>query len=96
MIVNVPVRLPAAVGVKIIEIVQLAPTATLVPQLVVSEKSPDAAIELSASAAVPELVSVTACAALVVPVVCDAKVRLIGEKVAVGVAASPVPLNPSA
>jgi hypothetical protein len=93
VIVSVPERPPAAVGVKVIEIVQAVPTATLAPQLLVSAKSPDAAIELSVSVAVPELESVTACAALVVPVVCDAKVRLAEEMAAVGVAASPAPLN---
>ena len=32
VIVNIPVRGPAAVGVKVTEIVQLVPVATLVPQ----------------------------------------------------------------
>jgi hypothetical protein len=91
--VRVPVRAPAAVGVKVTEIVQLAPAATLVPQLLVSAKSPDAAIELSVRAAWLELVSFTACAVLDVPVVCEAKVRLVGDSVAVGVAATPGPLS---
>ena len=58
VIVSVPVRLPAAVGVKVMEMVQPAFAATLVPQLFVWPKSPDAAIDVMASAAVPELVSV--------------------------------------
>lgn len=33
--VSVPVRVPVAVGVKVTEIVQLAPAATLVPQVLV-------------------------------------------------------------
>lgn len=91
--VSVPVRVPAAVGVKVREIVQLAPAATLVPQVLVSAKSPDAEIDVMASAAVPELVSVTVSGVLVEPFVCEAKIRLVGESVAVGVAANPVPLS---
>jgi hypothetical protein len=79
--------------VNFTEIEQFAPAATDVPQVLVCAKSPDVAIELRASAACPELANVTVCAALVVPVVCDAKVRLVGEGVAVGVAATPVPLS---
>jgi hypothetical protein len=59
VIVSVPVRLPAAVGVKVMEMVQPAPAATLVPHVFVWAKSPEAAIEATVSAAVPELVSVT-------------------------------------
>jgi hypothetical protein len=40
VIVRVPVRLPAAVGVKVTLTVQLAPQPSDVPQLLVSEKSP--------------------------------------------------------
>ena len=93
VIVSVPERAPAAVGVKVIEIVQLAPIARLLPQVLISEKSPETAIAPSVSAAVPELVRITVCTALVVPIVCDGKVRLVGESVAVGVAAKPVPLS---
>jgi hypothetical protein len=73
--------------------VQPAFAATLVPQLFVWAKSPDAAIDVMFSAAVPELVSVMVWAVLVEPSVCEAKVRLVGESVAVGVAATPVPLS---
>ena len=69
MIVSVPARLPAAVGVNLTETEQFAPAATDVPQMLVCAKSPDVAIELRVSAAWPLLVSVTVCAALVVPVV---------------------------
>lgn len=96
VIVTVPVRVPAVVGVKVTEIVQLAPAATLVPQLCVSAKSPEAAIDAMVRAALPELVSFTVCAALVVPSVCEAKVRLVGERVTVGAVTtgvSPVPLK---
>ena len=78
-IVNVPVRLPVAVGLKVTETVQAAPAAMLMPQVLVCEKSPDAAIELKVKAAEPGLLIATACAVLVVPSVWDAKVKLVGE-----------------
>jgi hypothetical protein len=49
--VSVPVRVPAAVGVKEITMVQLAPTAMLVPQGFCCAKSPEAVIELKLSVA---------------------------------------------
>ncbi len=56
-------RGPAEVGVKVTEIVQLAPTATVVPQLLVSLKSaalvPVTAMPLIESAAVPVLDNVS-------------------------------------
>jgi hypothetical protein len=84
MIVSVPARLPAAVGVKITEIKQLAPAATLVAQVFVSAKSPEAAIDVIARAEVPELVSIIVCGALAVPSVCEANVRLFGKSVTAG------------
>jgi hypothetical protein len=93
VIVSVPVRLPAVVGVKVTEMVQFAPAATELPQVCVSAKSPDAAIEVIESAAVPGLVRIVVCAALVVPVVCDVKVRADGESIIPGVGAIPVPFN---
>lgn len=92
VIVSVPPRLPVAVGVNFTEIKQFAPAATDVPQVLVCAKSPDVAIELKVSAACPELASVTVCAALVVPVISEAKIRLVGEGVAAGVGATPVPV----
>ena len=68
MTLIVPVRLPIAVGVNFTEIVQFAPAARELPHVCVSAKSPDALIEAMVSAAVPEFVSVTDCAALVEPV----------------------------
>jgi hypothetical protein len=64
-------RDPAAEGVNVALIVQLAPAATLLPQVFDCEKSPGF-VPLSAIAemlrvALPALVSVTGCAALVVP-----------------------------
>jgi hypothetical protein len=85
VIVSVPVRLPAAVGVKVTEMVHVAPVATLLSHVCGSAKSPDALIDVIASAAVPEFVSVMVCATLVEPVVCAAKVRLVGESVTAGV-----------
>lgn len=68
VMVSVPVRDPPAAGVKVTEIVQFAPAAKLDPQVLVSAKSPDAAIDVMLSAAEPVLASVIVCAALVEPV----------------------------
>jgi hypothetical protein len=94
--VSVPVPAPAAKGLYVTEIVQFAPAATLVPQVLVWAKSPDAAIELSVRVAVPEFVSVIDCAALTIPIACPAKFRLVGESVTPGngvPGATPVPLS---
>jgi hypothetical protein len=56
----VPVLVPAATGLKVIEIVQLAPTLTVAPQVLVWEKSPLAVMLEMANEALPVLVSVTA------------------------------------
>ena len=64
-------RLPAAEGVNLIVMAQLAPAATLTPQLLVWAKSlafaPKTAILEMLKAELPELLRVTACAALLVP-----------------------------
>jgi hypothetical protein len=66
VIVMVPNRFPDAVGVNVTLIVQVAPAATLVGQLLTWPKSPlEVTLEIT-SAALPVLVSVTACTALVV------------------------------
>lgn len=91
VIVRVPVRVPLAVGVKVTLIVQLPLTANEAPQLLVWAKSPLVAMLVMVSAAVPLLVSVTVCAAEVVPTFWPAKVRLAGESPAAG--AMPVPLK---
>jgi hypothetical protein len=66
--VRVAVKLPAPEGVKVMEIVQLAPAATLPPQLLAWLKLaafvPLRAMEVMASVAEPVLVSVTVCAGL--------------------------------
>ena len=62
VMVTEPVRLPMPEGVKVTLIVQLAPAATEVPQLLVWEKSlalaPETEMLLTLKAALPELVSV--------------------------------------
>jgi hypothetical protein len=67
------VRVPVALGVNVTLIVQDAPAATDVPQLFVCAKSPVLvpvmAILVTLNAALPVLLNVTACAALVVPTV---------------------------
>jgi len=70
--------------VKVTEIAQPPPAATLVPQVFVSAKSPEGAIDITARGAVPEFVSIIVCGVLAVPSVCGAKVRLFGESVTAG------------
>jgi hypothetical protein len=88
-------REPVAVGVNFTLIAQLFSTATLAPQVLVSAKSPGLAppmlmLEMF-NAALPVLDSVTLCAALVVPTLCEPKVRLPTDRLAAG--AAPVPLR---
>jgi hypothetical protein len=64
---SAPSRTPAAVGVKVTLIVQLLPAGSVVVQLCVDAKSPDAVMLPIDSAPVPVLVSVTGCAGDVVP-----------------------------
>src|SRR5437868_9501806 len=73
VMVRVPVREPEAVGVKLIAIPQLVPTAT-VPHWLLAAKSPLAETESTDRAAVPELVTVADCVGLVVPIWRAAKV----------------------
>jgi len=83
VIVSVPLRVPVAVGVKVTEIVQFLPPATLAPQVLVSAKSPEATIDVTVNAACPELASETVSAVLVVPTLWELKVRLVADSVAV-------------
>ena len=82
------VRVPVAVGLKVTLMVQFAPAARPVPQVLVCAKSPLfvplSAIELMESAKLPLFVSVTVCAALTVPMAGLVKVRLAGFKLAAG------------
>src|ERR1700737_1901430 len=67
--------------------VQLATAARLVPQVLVCAKSPVAVMELMVADALPVLLTVTACAALVVPTFWLANVRVDGvsDRFATGV-----------
>jgi hypothetical protein len=67
-IVRVPVRVPPAVGVNVTSMAQEPPAATLLPQLLVWLKSSLMPMLLTASAIVPVFLSVTVCAADVVPI----------------------------
>jgi hypothetical protein len=64
--VTVPGWLPMAVGVKVTLMEQFAPAATEAPQVLVWAYCALATMLAMVNAAVPELVSVTDCAALVV------------------------------
>jgi hypothetical protein len=87
---------PAAKGLKMIETVQEAVAASDAPQLLVARNEvgfvPPTVTEERVSAAVPELVRVTSCAAEETPTFVDAKARLAGERLTTG-AEPPVPLN---
>ena len=93
VMLKVPVRIPEAVGVNVTLMVQLAPAATELPQVSVSAKSPLAEILVIVKVAEPVLLSVTVCAALVVPTVWLAKVIEVAERLAVVVGAVPVPVR---
>ena len=87
----VPVLVPAAVGLKVTEIVQLAPALTVVPQVLVWEKSPLAVMPEMVSEALPVLVRMTVCAVLVLPDIWAVKVREAGDKPTTG--SVPVPVS---
>ena len=83
-------RLPVAEGLKVTAMLQCAPAATELPQVLVCVKSfalePVTLMPEIVSAALPVLVSVTLCAALVVPVAWLAKARLVGLSETTGLA----------
>jgi hypothetical protein len=89
VIVTAPARVPVVVGANLMLIWQLDPIARDDLQVVVRVKLPLMAVLMLLSAAVPVFVKVTVCAALVVPTVCAANVRLVVERLAMG--AVPVP-----
>src|SRR5438552_10563048 len=91
---RLPVRVPDAVGENVTLMAQFPPTATELPQLSVSAKSPLVEIVVIAKAAEPVFVSVTVCAALVVPTVWLAKVSEVGERLAIVVGAEPLQDTP--
>jgi hypothetical protein len=79
--VNVPVLVPAAVGVNFTDIAQLLAAATLVPQVFVCEKLPVVVMPEMVNGAVPGLLNVTVCAGLVVFTSCVENVSEVGERV---------------
>ena len=103
VIESCPVRAPVvpAAGLKATETVQFAPAATLPPAAQVPPATMKSAVLLnviadSASAAVPVLLTVTFCAALVAPMAVDANVSVAGVMLATGAGVTvpePVPLN---
>src|ERR1700724_4827654 len=82
------VRVPVAVGWNVTLSVQFAPAAKLAPQVLVCEKSPlfvpATAIVVTERAALPSFVSVIVWAALVLPIIWLAKVKLAGFRMAMG------------
>jgi hypothetical protein len=94
-----PLRVPAAAGSKVTLMVQVALAAKDAGHVLVWAKSPAfvpvRVISAIVNAALPLLVSVTLCAALVVPAACEANVKLVGASVTAGavVAVVPVPAN---
>src|SRR2546427_358674 len=98
---SVALRIPVASGVKLTLIVQLAPGATEpapLGQVLPAAKAKSAACApvmvmlVRFSGASPLLVSVTFCAALVVPTRCSPNALLVAESVAVG-GVTPVPVS---
>src|ERR1700676_565376 len=63
LIVTVPKRVPAKVGVKITVTMQEPPPTTLPPQVLVPEKSPVICMLLMVSVALPKFLSVKVCEA---------------------------------
>src|SRR5262249_56729449 len=93
--VNVPLRTPIRVGVKVTLTVQLAPGATVVPQVLLPmAKSPLMLILLTLSVPAPVFVSVTTFPGLVVPSTLLPKARLVADSVTAGGACTPVPKYP--
>ena len=91
-------KLPVAEGAKVTAIGQLAPAASVEPHAVVSAKSlvfaPVKVMPEMVSGALPPLVSVNVCAALVVPLVTLPKFAVDGLRAACGAAAvAPAQLN---
>ena len=87
-----PSRDQAAVGLKVTVIVHDDPAATVPEvQLLVCEKSPLTSMSLTVKLAVPVLLTVTDCVALLFPTSTPVKLRLAGDSVTAG--ATPVPLN---
>src|SRR5258706_8933263 len=78
VMVRLPVRLPATVGVNFTFTAQDAPAARLLPQVLVWLKSPEVLIVVTGAAAVPVLVTVTGWVALDEPVATEPKPNAVG------------------
>jgi len=91
VIETAPVRVPTCVGANFTLTVQDAPAFSVLPQVLVCAKSPVAAPIVSVVDNVPVFFTVTTLAALVVPTVCEANVKLDGVVVTV----TPVPVPDS-
>jgi hypothetical protein len=96
---NVAVRVPPASGLKLIEMVQVAPAATVVPQVVVLANE-EASVPLivippvvMVKAELPVFFKVTTLTALVDPSLVLGKVTLAGVSETTGTAAAPVPVR---
>ena len=84
-IVSVPVCAPVAVGSNVTCIVQLAPLATVAPQLFDAPNWPEAVMLDTLRVPVPVFVSVTFCAVLIVLRFWLVKARVDGDKLTKGV-----------
>src|SRR5438876_852284 len=93
VIVIVPDLAPVAVGVNVTLVVQFAPAATGVPQVLVWAYCALAAMLVTLSAALPVLLSVTDCAALVVFSSWLPKLKFVADKLTMGAGAAPVPVR---
>ena len=87
MMLTAAVRFPDAMGLKLILMLQPAPAASELSQVLVCAKSPAfvpvIAMLVMFSVVVPTLVRVEACARLVLPIATDPKLKLVGERSAV-------------
>ena len=94
-ILRAAVAAPVAEGSKVTLMVQLAPAATELPQVLVSAKLlpfvPERAMLEMLKAPLPELVKATTCAALVLPTATFPKAKLAGERLTAGAVLVPVP-----
>ncbi len=91
--VTVPVTLPVVFGTRVTLMAQLAPAASVAPQVLVSAKFALTAIPEIASGAVPLLVSVMSRGSLVEPSSSVPKVRLLAENETPGDPPFPHPLS---
>lgn len=94
----VPVRVPVVVGVNVTPTVHDRPAPKEDEQVFVAmAKSPVRTTEVMFSEALPMLVNVRFCAALVTPTVVEPKVKLVGEMLAIGAGAdTPFPVRVTA